>query len=123
MASSPPVGWWSQPTRRESPPQCRRPCLPAPLSSPSGTPHWRGNGPRAAAVDVQRVIEWEFLFELLMVADLHVLEAAGDGIEPAGLGREVLRGGVRPAHNQGQAVQGRVFPRKPVRAQQGIEAT
>ena len=109
--------------RRESPPRRRRPCLPDPLPSPLGAPHRCGNGPWAAAVDIQRVIERELPFELLMVADLHVLEAASNGVEPSGLGREVLRGGVCPAHDQGRAVQGRVIPFKPVLAQQGVEAT
>src|SRR5215475_13949597 len=80
----------------------RSPCTPqsARLDAFSGP----GNRPAAAAVDIQRVIQRELPLEPLVVADLHELEAAGDGIESSGLRREVLSGCIRPAHDEGYTI-------------------
>src|SRR5919108_482047 len=49
----------------------------------SDVPRRLGDRQCAATIDVQRVIDREFPFELLVVVERHFLEAAGDGIEPS----------------------------------------
>ena len=58
-----------------------------------------------------------------MVAEIHLLESPGNGIQPTGFGSQILVCGIRAAHDERQAVQGRGCALQVILGHERIEAT